>query len=279
MSRCASWPGGPRAVLPDSRLISGLVFCRRVQGEGGRDGLADRGTPSAGGRRAGRGGPAAQPDRGAFGGPGQGGGAGLAAGGRAGGGRPGHGRACRQRTRPKGRTAGRRGRRGLFHGSGRCRRGRRAPRRRCCPGCTRTCSKSRRMRGARCGRWNSRPRPAWTRRRRRPGACGPALARSLAAAAAASPRTEVCVTVTSPEGYAIGHGCARPERRSRSATQSGACGASPARLPARLNLTIPAEALTAVTPANQTSNMLSRSKKVAGHVLVTPGHAAVPVTV
>jgi hypothetical protein len=79
------------------------------------------------------------------------------------------------------------------------------------------------------------------------GLLDPALVRSLAAAAAASPRTEVCVTVTSPEGYAIGHGCARPERLSRSATQSGACGASPARLPARLNLTIPAEALTALT--------------------------------
>ena len=42
------------------------------------------------------------------------------------------------------------------------------------------------------------------------GLLDPALARELAAAAAASPRTEVCVTVTSPEGYAIGHGCARP---------------------------------------------------------------------
>ena len=44
------------------------------------------------------------------------------------------------------------------------------------------------------------------------GLLDPALARELAAAAAASPRTEVCVTVTSPEGYAIGHGCARPAR-------------------------------------------------------------------
>lgn len=79
------------------------------------------------------------------------------------------------------------------------------------------------------------------------GLLDPALARSLAAAAAANPRTGVCVTVTSPEGYAIGHGCARPERLSRSARQSSACGASPAGLPARLNLTIPAEALTGLT--------------------------------
>ena len=79
------------------------------------------------------------------------------------------------------------------------------------------------------------------------GLLDPALARSLAAAAVASPRTEVCVTVTSPEGYAIGHGCARPERLSWPATQSGARGASPAGLPARLNVTIPAEALTGLT--------------------------------
>jgi hypothetical protein len=46
------------------------------------------------------------------------------------------------------------------------------------------------------------------------GLLDPVLGRELAAAAIASPRTEVCVTVTSPEGYAIGHGCARPDRLS-----------------------------------------------------------------
>jgi hypothetical protein len=76
------------------------------------------------------------------------------------------------------------------------------------------------------------------------GLLDPSLARSMAAAAAASPRTEVCITVTSPEGYAIGHGCARPEHRSQLAGQSGARDASSAGLPARLNLTIPAAALT-----------------------------------
>ena len=67
------------------------------------------------------------------------------------------------------------------------------------------------------------------------GLLDPALARELAAAAAASPRTEVCVTVTSPEGYAIGHGCARPAR----ATRPAGPAASPLALPARLNLTDP----------------------------------------
>ena len=47
------------------------------------------------------------------------------------------------------------------------------------------------------------------------GLLDPALARELAAAAIASPRTEVCVTVTRPEGYAVGHGCARLDRDSR----------------------------------------------------------------
>jgi hypothetical protein len=71
------------------------------------------------------------------------------------------------------------------------------------------------------------------------GLLDPTLARELAAAAAASPRTEVCVTVTSPEGYAIGHGCARPGRTSRPPGPA----ASPIAMPARLNLTIPAAAL------------------------------------
>jgi hypothetical protein len=71
------------------------------------------------------------------------------------------------------------------------------------------------------------------------GLLDPALARELAAAAAASPGTEVCVTVTSGEGYAIGHGCARPGRRSR---PPGAT-ASLIAMPARLNLTIPSAAL------------------------------------
>jgi Domain of unknown function (DUF222) len=71
------------------------------------------------------------------------------------------------------------------------------------------------------------------------GLLDPALARDLAAAAAASPRTEVCVTVTSPEGYAIGHGCARPARSSRPPGPA----ASSIALPARLNLTIPATML------------------------------------
>jgi len=43
------------------------------------------------------------------------------------------------------------------------------------------------------------------------GPIDPDLARDLAAAAARSPRSTWCVTVTDSQGHAIGHGCARPE--------------------------------------------------------------------
>jgi hypothetical protein len=43
------------------------------------------------------------------------------------------------------------------------------------------------------------------------GPIDPWLARDLAAAAARSPKTTWCVTVTDEHGHAIGHGCARPE--------------------------------------------------------------------
>ena len=45
------------------------------------------------------------------------------------------------------------------------------------------------------------------------GPVDPWLARDLAAAAAANPKTTWCVTVTDAEGHAIGHGCARPAPR------------------------------------------------------------------
>ena len=85
------------------------------------------------------------------------------------------------------------------------------------------------------------------------GPLDPALCHSLAAAAASSPHTIICVTVTAPDGTAIGHGCARPGRRSRrglprhvsnaSHTSHPAPGRPLAALPSRLNLTIPASRL------------------------------------
>ncbi len=76
------------------------------------------------------------------------------------------------------------------------------------------------------------------------GPLDPGLARQLAAAACASPGTRICVTVTDPDGIAIGHGCARAARANRGHPR-GHPGHDrrPFRsitLPARLNLTIPA---------------------------------------
>ena len=47
------------------------------------------------------------------------------------------------------------------------------------------------------------------------GPVDPWLTRDLATAAAANPRTTWCLTVTDNLGHAIGHGCARPEPRTR----------------------------------------------------------------
>jgi hypothetical protein len=46
------------------------------------------------------------------------------------------------------------------------------------------------------------------------GPVDPWLARDLANAAAANPKTTWCVTVTDEQGHAVGHGCARPEPKS-----------------------------------------------------------------
>jgi len=46
------------------------------------------------------------------------------------------------------------------------------------------------------------------------GPVDPWLTRDLATAAAASPRTTWCLTVTDSQGHAVGHGCARPEAKS-----------------------------------------------------------------
>jgi Domain of unknown function (DUF222) len=46
------------------------------------------------------------------------------------------------------------------------------------------------------------------------GPVDPWLARDLATAAAANPRTTWCVTVTDEKGHAVAHGCARPEPKS-----------------------------------------------------------------
>jgi hypothetical protein len=69
------------------------------------------------------------------------------------------------------------------------------------------------------------------------GPLDPALCRDLAATAARSAATRLCVTVTDHDGIAIGHGCARPRQPARQARQFNR--QILAALPARVNLTIP----------------------------------------
>jgi hypothetical protein len=54
------------------------------------------------------------------------------------------------------------------------------------------------------------------------GPVDPWLARDLANAAAANPKTTWCITVTDEHGHAVGHGCARPEpKRHRKRARDG----------------------------------------------------------
>jgi Domain of unknown function (DUF222) len=72
------------------------------------------------------------------------------------------------------------------------------------------------------------------------GTLDPELCRTLAATAARSPHTTICLTVTDRDGIAIGHGCLKPDRHARPPD-----GLAPplVALPARINLTITATRL------------------------------------
>jgi Domain of unknown function (DUF222) len=82
------------------------------------------------------------------------------------------------------------------------------------------------------------------------GVLDPGLCRDLARLAAASPHSQICVTVTDPDGIAIGHGCGRAGKRHGVApAQFPAAGTPPPlTLPARVNLTITAGRLSAMLP-------------------------------
>jgi hypothetical protein len=85
------------------------------------------------------------------------------------------------------------------------------------------------------------------------GPLDPTLCRELAIAAAASPDSRLCVTVTDADGIAIGHGCARAARHGRrpaginhsNPTDSSRPGplSGAVALPARMNLTVTAARL------------------------------------
>jgi hypothetical protein len=72
------------------------------------------------------------------------------------------------------------------------------------------------------------------------GPLDPDLCRELAAAAIGSPWSRLCVTVTDAGGVAIGHGCAKPPRRTRKTPQGTLDQPERAALPCQVNLTITA---------------------------------------
>jgi hypothetical protein len=82
------------------------------------------------------------------------------------------------------------------------------------------------------------------------GVLDPELCRDLAALAVASQHSRVCITVTDTDGIAIGHGCGRSRKRVGPTPGQSHPGAppSPVALPARLNLTITADRLSAMLP-------------------------------
>src|SRR6185437_11809326 len=73
------------------------------------------------------------------------------------------------------------------------------------------------------------------------GSLDPDLCRELAIAAAGSPHSRLCVTVTDPDGIATGHGCARATRGGKHKVDDD--HDRTVALPARLNLTITAARL------------------------------------
>ena len=80
------------------------------------------------------------------------------------------------------------------------------------------------------------------------GALDPDLCRTLARTAALSPHTTICLTITNPDGIAIGHGCAKPPRPPTPAPGGPAPphGEAPpplVALPGRINLTATADHL------------------------------------
>jgi hypothetical protein len=89
------------------------------------------------------------------------------------------------------------------------------------------------------------------------GPLDPDLCRTLATAAVGSPHSRLCVTVTDPDGIAIGHGCARAARggKRQAGTEPASPGPPPgiAALPARVNLTITAGRLAALAATTGTT--------------------------
>jgi hypothetical protein len=94
------------------------------------------------------------------------------------------------------------------------------------------------------------------------GPLDPALCRKLAALAACSPATELCITVTDHHGFAIGHGCARTRSRRASPLSSRGAGITAlTALSARMNLTIPLTDLQNLTSPADPAWLVGRNSR------------------
>lgn len=113
------------------------------------------------------------------------------------------------------------------------------------------------------------------------GVLDPDLCRDLAALAAASPHSLVCVTVTDPDGIAIGHGCGRTGKLAGASPGQLPAGVPPplVALPARVNVTVTADGLSAMLPGARGHPGTSPPRTPAGWALarrIRPGPAGGP---
>jgi hypothetical protein len=101
------------------------------------------------------------------------------------------------------------------------------------------------------------------------GVLDPDLCRELAELAVASPHSRVCVTVTDPDGVAIGHGCGSSGRLTNAPPGPSPAGGPPppVALPARVNLTITADRLLAMLPGASGPPGKAGLRKSAGRAL------------
>ena len=105
------------------------------------------------------------------------------------------------------------------------------------------------------------------------GVLDPDLCRDLAVLAAVSPHSRLCITVTDSDGIAIGHGCGRSGKPAGVYPGHLTAGAPPpsGALPARVNLTITADRLSAMLPGASSSPRNATQPPLSGWALAWIG--------
>ena len=110
------------------------------------------------------------------------------------------------------------------------------------------------------------------------GTLDPDLCRTLAATATLSPHTTICLTITNPDGIAIGHGCAKPGGPPPRPRPPGGPAPPLVALPARINLTITADRLAELLSAGSAARRTrTASRPGAGRLGARPArHPRIP---